>query len=352
MPTSAACASSATRRSTSPGTLVPFVGHPHLARPDEDLLVLLRALGAAPGNDVVLISGRPRVDLDEWFGSLPLTMVADFPFDARDLVMVVLPLAATVLMLITAAYWAQSMVIFVAPMWLTIGLRLLMEPWPSAWPLLAGIGVLLAVVVVYGRQLHRQSCEGVAAELLSHRLSQDLQQANARLESALKRAMDLATRDPLTGLLNRRAMIERVQTEGARLARLGQVATVLLLDLDHFKRINDQHGHATGDEVLRRCAGLMLATLRQEDLMARWGGEEFLAVLPGADAQAALQAAQRLRTAVAAARLDALPALQPTVSIGWAMWAPQQPLDTAIAAADEALYRAKAAGRNRIEPVT
>lgn len=283
---------------------------------------------------------------------LPVWMVADIPFDGRDLVMVVLPLVATVLMLITSAYWGRSMVVFVAPMWLTIGLRLALEPWTLAWPALAGVGVLLAVVVVYGRQLHRQSCEGVAAELLSRRLSQDLQQANAQLELALQRAMDLATRDPLTGLLNRRAMMERAQAEGARLARQGQPATVLLLDLDHFKRVNDQYGHAAGDEVLRLCAGRMLATLRQEDLMARWGGEEFLAVLPGADAQAAWQAAQRLRTAVATVRVETLPALQTTASIGWATWLPSQALDAAIAAADEALYRAKAAGRDRIEPVT
>ncbi|MBN8488148.1 MAG: diguanylate cyclase, partial [Burkholderiales bacterium] len=231
-------------------------------------LLALDALSAAGRLPLRLLAGIALAGLS-W--GLPVWMVADFPFDGRDLVMVVLPLVATVLMLITAAYWAQAMVVFVAPMWLAIGLRVAVEPWPLAWPLLAGIGVLLAVVIVYGRQLHRQSCDGVAAELLSQRLSQDLQQANRRLESALQQAMDLATRDPLTGLLNRRAMIERVQAVGSRLAPPEPSAAVLLLDLDHFKHINDQHGHAVGDEVLRQGARLMLATLRQDDLMARWG---------------------------------------------------------------------------------
>ncbi|MBQ0929748.1 GGDEF domain-containing protein [Ideonella sp. 4Y16] len=283
---------------------------------------------------------------------LPVWMVADFPFDGRDLVMVVLPLVATVLMLITAAYWGQSMVVFIAPMWLTIGARLAQESWTTAWPLFAGIAVLLAVVTIYGRQLHRQSCEGVAAELLSRRLSEDLQRANARLEAALQHAMNLATRDPLTGLLNRRAMVERIDAEGARLARQAQSAAVLLLDLDHFKLVNDAHGHAVGDEVLRQCARQMLTALRQEDLMARWGGEEFLAVLPGADRATALQAAQRMRAAVAATRLPSAPGLRPTASIGWAIWSPPQSIDAAIAEADTGLYRAKSGGRDRVEPAT
>ncbi|MBQ0958465.1 GGDEF domain-containing protein [Ideonella sp. 4Y11] len=290
------------------------------------------------------------VSLAGFSWGLPVWMVADIPFSGPDLVMVVLPLVATVLMLITAAYWGQAMVIFVAPMWLTVGGRLAQESWSSAWPLLAGIAVLLAVVIIYGRQLHRQSCEGVAAELLSRQLSNDLQLANARLETALQRAMDLATRDPLTGLLNRRAMIERIEAEGSRLARQGQSAAVLLLDLDHFKQVNDQHGHAVGDEVLRQCARKMLAALRQEDLMARWGGEEFLALLPGADRTAAMQAAQRLRAAVAAVQLATAPTLRPTASIGWAPWSPSQPLAGAIAEADAGLYRAKSAGRDRVEP--
>lgn len=283
---------------------------------------------------------------------LPVWMIADVPFDGPDLVMVVLPLVATVLMLITATYWGQSMVVFIAPMWLTIGARLAQESWAMAWPLLAGIAVLLAVVTIYGRQVHRQSCEGVAAELLSRRLSEDLQQANTRLEAALQQAMDLATRDPLTGLLNRRAMVERVDAEGARLARQGQSAAVLLLDLDHFKLVNDAHGHAVGDEALRQCARQMLSALRQDDLMARWGGEEFLAVLPGADRATALQAAQRMRAAVAATRLPSAPGLRPTVSIGWAIWSPPQSIDAAVAEADAGLYRAKSGGRDRVEPAT
>ncbi|MBN8488966.1 MAG: diguanylate cyclase, partial [Burkholderiales bacterium] len=95
-----------------------------------------------------------------------------------------------------------------------------------------------------------------------------------------------------------------------------------------------------------------LATLRQDDRRARWGGEEFLVGRPGADRPAALRTAQRLREAVAAVRVASVPALRPAASIGWAIWAPPQALDPVIAAADMALYRAKAAGRDRIEPAT
>lgn len=121
-----------------------------------------------------------------------------------------------------------------------------------------------------------------------------------------------------------------------------------MLDLDHFKRINDRHGHAEGDRVLVRFAARLRDELRGVDLAARYGGEEFLAILPGADAAQAVRAAERIRARTASGDEDdplAPPAV--TVSIGIATWRPDDTPEGLVARADAALYRAKDGGRDR-----
>lgn len=167
--------------------------------------------------------------------------------------------------------------------------------------------------------------------------------------SAEARLKNMAATDALTGLMNRRSLLE-----GARRAAQGRRAvamTVLLADIDHFKAVNDQHGHEAGDMALRAVAKAMSQGLRQGDMLARWGGEEFLMLLPGNDLSAARMVAERLRALVqdSAFRLTAQGPLLPlSISLGVGLWEPDEALDGAIARVDAALYQAKANGRNRV----
>jgi diguanylate cyclase (GGDEF)-like protein len=178
------------------------------------------------------------------------------------------------------------------------------------------------------------------------------------LDITERRRMDdelrvLATTDFLTGLPNRREFMGRLEDEEGRLRRdIGACAAVLLLDVDHFKRINDEHGHAAGDAVLRQLAGLMLDGQRKIDMLGRVGGEEFAILLPGTELDAAAVFAERLRLRVAGTpmRLDGGVSLTVTVSIGIAAMGGQHTGgDAALVRADQALYCAKRGGRNRVE---
>jgi diguanylate cyclase (GGDEF)-like protein len=178
------------------------------------------------------------------------------------------------------------------------------------------------------------------------------------LDITERRRMDdelrvLATTDFLTGLPNRREFMGRLQEEEGRLQReIGDSAAVLLLDIDHFKRINDEYGHAAGDAVLRQLADLMCEGQRKIDMLGRIGGEEFALLLPGTELTAAAVFAERLRLRVEQTpmRLDDGVTLNITVSIGIAAMGGKTPGgDQALIRADQALYRAKRAGRNRVE---
>jgi diguanylate cyclase (GGDEF)-like protein len=162
-----------------------------------------------------------------------------------------------------------------------------------------------------------------------------------RLVARLK---NLSQRDPLTGLLNRRGLQEQ------RLVGPSGSVALVALDVDHFKRINDTYGHAIGDRALQHLAELVRRTLRSSDLAARVGGEEFVLLMPGLDQEQALQTAERLRVCIASQPLRLVDLQLPmTVSLGIAFGRSEDDCDHLIARADEALYRAKAAGRNRIE---
>jgi diguanylate cyclase (GGDEF)-like protein len=183
------------------------------------------------------------------------------------------------------------------------------------------------------------------------RLRARLSHQKAELEQALALNKELATRDALTGLLNRRAMVELLGREHPRIQRGQGPLSVALLDIDWFKRINDGHGHAVGDEVLKRFATLLRGQLRQADALARWGGEEFLLLMPGTRLQDACAVLERLRAEVAAGGFEQLAAgLQVSFSCGVVQCDEGEQQDAAIDRADRALYRAKQGGRNRVEP--
>jgi diguanylate cyclase (GGDEF)-like protein len=160
----------------------------------------------------------------------------------------------------------------------------------------------------------------------------------------------LATIDFLTGLLNRRAFFERAETARLLAARLRKPIALLMLDIDHFKQINDRFGHATGDQALALFADIAREELRDHDIMGRLGGEEFALALPGTDLEGAQQAAERLRHAVEVAPLvSSGHGHCMSVSIGVALIDANEELSTALARADHALYAAKRGGRNRVE---
>jgi diguanylate cyclase (GGDEF)-like protein len=172
--------------------------------------------------------------------------------------------------------------------------------------------------------------------------------AQLRLLVDLLGARRDAAHDALTGLPNRRSASERLEAERMRAQRLGEPLSVLMIDIDRFKAVNDRWGHAQGDHVLVALAEVLRAELRGADLGARYGGEEFLAILPDTRMAQAQEAAERIRERIAALRIALDGAtLAITVSIGVAQLADGESSSALIARADAALYAAKAGGRNR-----
>ena len=187
------------------------------------------------------------------------------------------------------------------------------------------------------------------ARLRAGRRILDLQR---ELLAAQAQLSELANHDSLTGLWNRRVIIERLDQEIARAARQGSPLGAILLDIDHFKRINDSWGHAQGDEVLRRVAKVLRESVRPYDCVGRYGGEEFLIVAADCDVAETLIIAERVRCTLAASPIPtAGGAVAVTASLGVSAVRAGAELDAnaLIAAADRALYRAKNLGRNRVE---
>lgn len=157
-----------------------------------------------------------------------------------------------------------------------------------------------------------------------------------------------ATTDPLTGLLNRRGMDALLRAENARSVRHRGRYAVLMADLDHFKHVNDAHGHDVGDQVLQELGARLRASVRTEDQVARWGGEEFLVLLPGADPDTAWRVAEKIRGRVGEMHFATSAGNLPvSISVGASVSEGQANFDPVVQLADQALYQAKNAGRNR-----
>jgi len=183
------------------------------------------------------------------------------------------------------------------------------------------------------------------------RINHELEQKRAELEQ-------LSRTDGLTGLINRRHFNERLEAEFARSVRYRAPLSCLMMDLDHFKKVNDTYGHPFGDVVLKEVAGAARRALRDVDVIARYGGEEIIALLPETSAEEAWRAAERLRLAVEAMRLTCRTGREPvivkcTASLGVATF-PSEGIESAaelLQAADECLYAAKKGGRNQVVQV-
>ena len=185
--------------------------------------------------------------------------------------------------------------------------------------------------------------------IFSSSLRASLYQSGQKLKEAYRRIEELAELDELTGAFNRRCIMRVLGEEISRSSRHGQPCSIALIDLDWFKRINDAYGHPTGDEVLRTFAITMFANIRTIDRFGRYGGEEFLLVLPNTPAEAAARLLDRLRAIVADLDWSAFSAgMQVTFSAGVATLRADEHSDNFLARADKALYASKAQGRNRI----
>lgn len=217
-------------------------------------------------------------------------------------------------------------------------------------------GVYGGAVVLIGLVLLRQVVaigEVVSVNVTLQALHVQLESKNQTLAEANARLEALATTDPLTGLPNHRAMVAAIDQELERVQRSSQPCAVVFLDLDHFKALNDTCGHGAGDATLREFAAQVRATLRGIDTLGRWGGEEFVCLLPETDKEEAMGLAERVRAAVAGHAFAAAGGARLTCSIGFAIC----PYDTIgrdglVDAADRAMYAAKRLGRNQIRVVS
>ena len=170
-----------------------------------------------------------------------------------------------------------------------------------------------------------------------------------RVAEAEARLREMATTDAMSGLWNRRHFLVLAQGQVEQARRLGHPLAVVMADIDHFKRVNDEHGHDAGDRVIQHVAAQLRAQLRGSDLIGRWGGEEFILLLPGCDAHGAAQLCERMRQHIAGAPCDiGTRAIPVTISIGVMPLPVNVPFEQAVQQADAALYRAKGAGRNRV----
>lgn len=173
----------------------------------------------------------------------------------------------------------------------------------------------------------------------------------AEIEKLNRQLREQAIRDPLTGLYNRRYLEDTVARDMARLVSAGRPVALAVIDVDHFKEVNDTHGHITGDLLLRRLASVLLAQVRASDFVCRLGGDELIVVLPGAGEAVAVGRAERWRAAAARARIQATGQVEVrlTLSVGIACFRdPGEGFEAALRRADAALYRAKADGRDRV----
>ncbi len=189
-----------------------------------------------------------------------------------------------------------------------------------------------------------------SAELRARiRVGERMLEMQDKLLEARDAMAHLAMHDPLTGVLNRRAILERLAQEISKAERDGTPLSVGMFDLDHFKKVNDTFGHQTGDDVLVAFAGRVQAGLRDYDCLGRYGGEEFLVIATGSEGRTGESLYERLRAAVAGAAIPTKTGeVSLTVSVGVASGTGGSTVDDLLGAADAALYEAKAAGRNRV----
>lgn len=222
-----------------------------------------------------------------------------------------------------------------------------LDQWATLFPIFLIYSALIAGISYRtNQQIYAAASDQVQVASLTERLKQAL-----AVETQLRHELNIrADTDELTGILNRRGLMKQLHLELARCKRYKQVASILILDIDFFKKVNDTYGHAMGDLVLVRTVENVKNLLRETDVFGRFGGEEFLIFLPATEEEGTLLVAERIRKFIAQAtiELEAAP-IQITVSIGVATGSVNEGVDDLFVHADYALYAAKNHGRNRVE---
>jgi diguanylate cyclase (GGDEF)-like protein len=285
------------------------------------LLAIASVDGAAWGTVVWLLVGYSPA-LDPWLGA-------------------VLCGVAAVNAPVYISYY-RAYATLMAAIWATVALAALLRPGHPVGPeLILGMTIFCGLLTYHMRSIARRVLNGIGLQLSNASLARQLTQA-------LQLVQHEAETDALTGQPNRRALDELLKQQVAMARATGRTFSVLLLDIDHFKLINDTHGHGAGDDTLRAFAERVREHLRPGDTCARYGGEEFVVVLPGTTLVAAIEIAERLRQGVADASLMSVPLVRTTVSIGAAQYATGETVEQLLARADSAVYAAKRGGRNQV----
>jgi len=181
----------------------------------------------------------------------------------------------------------------------------------------------------------------IELESLVNKRTQELQKTNNELR-------EMATQDCKTGLLNYSATLDFLKLMQTSVLRYGGGLAVVMIDIDHFKLVNDKYGHPAGDQVIMRIAEVLKTSIRESDVCGRYGGEEFILILPWSDPDSATQLSERVRINIQQLRISEIDHSPVTVSLGIAMFKPSDPSENLVARADKALYEAKEAGRNRV----
>jgi diguanylate cyclase (GGDEF)-like protein len=222
----------------------------------------------------------------------------------------------------------------------------------AAQPVLpTAVGVFTLCALLFTRTSWFQFVENVRVLVERDEALKAASANRGELEATLAQMQDLAMVDQLTGLKNRRAFFDDAEPSISASRRRGQPVAVAVIDLDHFKAVNDTHGHAVGDVALKEAARRISESAREEHVVGRFGGEEFVMLLPFTTAQQALNALERVRKEMSREPIQVPggPALTITMSAGIAALEPEMPIAVAIDHADKAMYRAKHLGRDRVE---
>ncbi len=236
----------------------------------------------------------------------------------------------------------RAYVALMVSIWATVELAALLRPGhPVGTELVFGMTIFCGLLLHHMRAIARRVLDGIVLQLNNASLARQLSEALLLVQAE-------AETDVLTGAPNRRALDELLRHQVQIAAATTRPFSVLLLDIDHFKLVNDTHGHGAGDDTLRAFAQRVREHLRQGDTCARYGGEEFVVVLPGTTLVAALEVAERLRHGVAEVSLISVPLVRTTVSIGAAQHRAGETAEQLMARADTAVYAAKRGGRNQV----
>jgi diguanylate cyclase (GGDEF)-like protein len=216
--------------------------------------------------------------------------------------------------------------------------------------LFTSIVLYTAMVFALAISTNRRIRKAISDHIAVLKLTEELNQSLASERGLRDHINRLAITDELTGVLNRRGILDNLKTEMARSVRHRSSLSVFMIDIDHFKAINDNYGHAGGDKALRTVVQSLQEGLRETDVLGRYGGEEFLAILPALEVDGAIIAAERLREKVQATTVSLDDrSVEITISIGIALHRESDTSEQLLASADKALYAAKNNGRNRVE---